>query len=161
MIEPKQLGIKCLNNILVLDAPNVLAAKTNSCCLSWRISPLTILAIPTQDEIAIATIIANIPLDPSFFKTFINNTTYINVGIEYKTSTILIIILSTFPPKKPAIPPYKTPITRFKTDAAKAIINEYLAPYITLTNKSLPKLSVPNQCCAFGHKFEAVLSVDL
>ena len=34
IIEPKQLGIKCLNKILVFDAPNVLAAKTNSCCFN-------------------------------------------------------------------------------------------------------------------------------
>ena len=47
-IDPKQLGIKCLNKILVFEAPRAFAARTNSCCFNERISPLTILAIPTQ-----------------------------------------------------------------------------------------------------------------
>ena len=49
--------------------------------------------------------------------------------VHIRTSTILIITESTFPPAYPAIIPQETPITRATPVATKPTSNEILAPY--------------------------------
>ena len=71
-------------------------------------------------------------------------------GIPYRISTILIIIASTLPPKKPAIAPQRTPITRATMVAKKPTINEILLPYNILVRRSLPKVSVPSKWSVVG-----------
>ncbi len=71
-------------------------------------------------------------------------------GSPYRTSTILIIIESTLPPKYPATIPQETPITRATPVATKPTKSEIRAQYKILLNKSLPKISVPNRCSEDG-----------
>ena len=59
-------------------------------------------------------------------------------------------MVSTLPPTKPATVPQVTPIVNATMVARKPTIKETLLPYIILVSKSLPRVSVPNQCSAEG-----------
>ncbi len=66
-------------------------------------------------------------------------------GIEYNTSTMRIIKLSTQPPKYPAIAPYETPITSDTSVATSPTISETRAPQNTRANRSRPNSSRPHR----------------
>ena len=108
--------------------------------------PLTILAIVNH---------STAPIAPNRSHKFLPNITINKIikiinGSPYRTSTILIIIESTFPPAYPAIIPHETPITKATPVATKPTSKEILAPYKILLNKSLPKTSVPRIWAADG-----------
>ena len=69
-----------------------------------------------------------------------------------------MMILSTTPPKYPAIPPKIIPRKVTINTAIKLMVSEILPPFISLARTSLPVLSVPRGCFALGS--ESILSVS-
>ena len=109
-------------------------------------SERTTRAVPIHDVIHWA-IITLFTLEPI---TIIISTMYISEGRPISISTIRIIIISTRPPAKPAIPPYKTPMHRLIIAATTPTVSDMRAPYSTRTSMSRPNLSVPKGCAQLG-----------
>ena len=65
--------------------------------------------------------------------------------MDITASANLIIKVSTFPPKYPEIPPYKSPIGNSTKSAKKPMVIEILPPKSILENTSRPLMSVPSK----------------
>src|SRR5690606_28244118 len=90
----------------------------------------------------------------------INKITTNKYGTPDNISAKRIIYSSTLPPKYPETEPHITPIIRSIKAAVNPMNNDIFAPYHVLANKSLPKLSVPNQCSLDGDWLELIKSLS-
>jgi hypothetical protein len=71
-------------------------------------------------------------------------------GRPYNASRKRISALSTWPPRNPAVAPYKIPTTMIAKVAAKPIANDTRPPRAVRTRRSRPNPSVPNGCSQLG-----------
>ena len=79
-------------------------------------------------------------------KSVINKMTRNMIGKLARISKNRIITLSIFPPTNPAVAPYSVPIKTATSAPSAPTISEIRPPRRVRTNKSRPRLSVPNQC---------------
>ena len=149
MTTPRVLGIRWRKITLYQGVPKAFAARRYSWSFSWSTCPRTSLAIWHQPVRHMA--IRRLPTPfPTIRDT---STTRRRYGILARISTIRIMMASVFPPKYAATPPYTTPMSMSMAAPAIPRIMEIRPPIHTRVNRSLPILSVPNQCSDEGSAF--------
>ena len=137
-----------------LLAPMAVAAWEYSSFLISSASPLIIRALPNQPVTPMMTIKKRVEREKTEMRVMSRKSS----GIERNASSSRIIRVSTIPPRKPAIMPYRVPTTIVMTPASMPRLSEYSPPNMIRPSSSNPELSVPSRCFAEGGWLNATLS---